>query len=381
MSSPTQSLQYFGRTWQISITPQNGEPQITFANIAGSPSLRVEFDAEEVLGQPIWQAKVTIYNLGNSLSTSIANGAALTALYSAVNKPNTTAPNTLSLNANLTMGDFVQIAAGYQLPAAGRSANALWSGNILQSIATRENVTDARLILRCVANLAANVFNHVAFPQAAMATDWDALNNVLQGAQLPLESTDQSSQLALQAQKYPRAQAYFDRPFNLIDRLTKQHNLYYWTTPNGLNLRSFNSAPTNADYAYGPPNVSQYTTNGGTLRGIVKPTLLGYPEGTQEGIAFRVLLDPDVKIGDVVQIAAPTAINSYQFVYSGQNGETPPLPNPQGLYFVAGIRHVGDTRGRGDDWYTEITGLTPKFFFTRAAVYGLGQTSPSPSGN
>ena len=125
------------------------------------------------------------------------------------------------------------------------------------------------------------------------------------------------------------------------------------------------------DYAYGPPNLSSYTS-GGTTTGVIKPTLIGYPEGTQDGVMFRVLLDSAVKIWDVVQIAPGdsthrgTAINSFQFQY----GSTyQPQPNAQGVYIVAGIKHVGDTRGNGDDWYTEITAMTPKFFQTRRDAY------------
>jgi hypothetical protein len=91
----------------------------------------------------------------------------------------------------------------------------------------------------------------------------------------------------------------------------------------------------------------------------VKPTIIGVPEQTQNGVTFKVLMDSDVRIGKVVQLAPGTIINPYEFT---PMSNYPPVPSRNGLYIVAGIRYVGDSRGRGDDWYTEVTGVLWDFF-------------------
>jgi len=50
-----------------------------------------------------------------------------------------------------------------------------------------------------------------------------------------------------------------------------------------------------------------------------------------------------------------TIVNPYQF---SPFQEYPSLPSRNALYVVAGVRHVGDSRGTGDDWYTEITAFS-----------------------
>ena len=40
--------------------------------------------------------------------------------------------------------------------------------------------------------------------------------------------------------------------------------------------------------------------------------------------------------------------------------------DPSGLYVVAGVRHTGDTRG--NEWYTEITGVVRNWDKIRKAL-------------
>jgi hypothetical protein len=129
-------------------------------------------------------------------------------------------------------------------------------------------------------------------------------------------------------------------------------------------MRSLRFDPTAApDIVYAPVSLSTNLAPSGTQQGKVKRTLLGVPEQTQEGMLFRVLLDPEVRIGNIVQLAPGTAISPLPL----QIGQYPSLVDRQNMYVVAGVRHVGDSRGRGEDWYTEITGLSANFFNMLAA--------------
>lgn len=357
MGTAAQPIPYLGRAFSISITPQNGGQQVTIASTPATPSLEVTFTVNTYLLMRFWEAQVVIYNLDKQLAQNIAS-----------NSPTSQAAqtNTLPATQDLQMGDLVTISAGYQQTAAGAfspTASLLYSGNVLQSILTRQNVVDSKLILRCVTDLAVSSFASVNLSISSGKTDEFLINQVCDSCtpKINIDNIDSASQLALQQLRYPRGHAIRDRPIAIIEQIAKQHNIFPWLGPNGLRmiLPDANTPPV-PKYIYGPPNLSSYTTGQTAPTTTVKTTLLGVPEQTQDGVLFRVLMDSQVQIGDVVQIATGTAINGFQFPFPGLG----PLPNAAGIYFVAGTRHVGDVRGRGDDWYTEILGMTQKWFST-----------------
>jgi hypothetical protein len=100
---------------------------------------------------------------------------------------------------------------------------------------------------------------------------------------------------------------------------------------------------------------------------VVSPTsgLLGVPEQTPQGLRMRVLLNPTMKIGRCIQLQ-DTTINQLRFGLSvdkgtqlGNRNANARLntSNPSGLYYVMAADHHGDSRGHGDDWFTEMTCL------------------------
>jgi hypothetical protein len=200
-----------------------------------------------------------------------------------------------------------------------------------------------------------------------------------------------NAQERLQKLQYMRGFRELAKPGDIVRRIMNDSSLFAWVTPpapnskgqkSTLHVRSFDVAPTKPDIAYQPPNLPPSPF---TLTSNVKPTLLGVPDQmstsggpsigvTQNGVIFRVLLDPEVRIGMVVQLVAGTVINKYQF---NPFGGYPALPSRNALYMVAGVRHVGDSRGTGDDWYTEITGVLWQFF--DAYMKMLTPSSKTPS--
>lgn len=351
MASTAQSLPYFGRAWQISVDTADGT-HLVLSSDQFSEALRVTFAIDMFLLLDYWQAQVTIYNLSSETAGQIAQGA----------------PNLGQLwqsRQPLVAGDTVTVSAGYQSSSSGSfdaGTNVIYSGKLLQPVWLRENVVDFKLILRCVTGLLEDAVNFTGFTLAKGATDLDTLGQVCSQAERPIqiENIDAASRAKLAQTVYPRAQAFHGRPWNYIRQIAAQNNLFAWVSPNGLNVRSFDpsAAPAAPDYAYGPPDLPGSYTTGGTAQGLVKKTLLGSPAQTQDGVLFRVLLDPQVRIGDVVQLAPGTIVTPAPV----QIGTLPPIPSANGLYVVSGVRHVGDTRGRGDDWYTEITGVIMDFF-------------------
>ncbi|MBN4665443.1 hypothetical protein HUS70_07380 [Pandoraea nosoerga] len=88
--------------------------------------------------------------------------------------------------------------------------------------------------------------------------------------------------------------------------------------------------------------------------------LIGLPVQTQNGINFRVLLNPNIKIGTLVQLDNK-AVQRFEYSLNvqqqAQNKRTAMENKLQtdGFYYVMWAEHQGDTRG--NDWYTDFVCL------------------------
>lgn len=88
--------------------------------------------------------------------------------------------------------------------------------------------------------------------------------------------------------------------------------------------------------------------------------LIGMPEQTQNGIAIRTLLNPRLKIGQLIQLQSgvnqarlDTNLDSaFQTNYNLQNAAK---VAGDGVYYVMVAEHTGDTRG--NPWYTDLVCL------------------------
>jgi hypothetical protein len=156
----------------------------------------------------------------------------------------------------------------------------------------------------------------------------------------------------------------FGDPNVIFQDIASQHGLSTWFGEDGLHIVDLGSllsgaalTPTHAPYAPPiPPGSNRKPVAGDDY------SLIDTPQQTYEGVTFKVLLDPSVKIKyppDVVKLdMSSTQINLLPLpgpLGNDSSGFIPP-PSPSAAYIVAGLRHYGDTRG--NPWYTEITGVT-----------------------
>ncbi|OXJ16640.1 phage protein [Burkholderia sp. HI2500] len=88
-----------------------------------------------------------------------------------------------------------------------------------------------------------------------------------------------------------------------------------------------------------------------------KSGMVGLPEQTQNGITVRMLLNPAVKIGRLIQLDN-SSIQRYEFSLSSadaiasRNTALQNRINGDGFYYVMTNEFWGDTRG--NDWYNEV---------------------------
>jgi len=118
---------------------------------------------------------------------------------------------------------------------------------------------------------------------------------------------------------------------------------------------------------------------------IISPTtgLIGVPEQTQGGINLRVLLNSNIRIGQLVRLESAD-INQVRMgldIVSEGKFNIPQILQNQtsasGLYYVMAANHTGDTRGT--PWYTDLFCLSVDATVTNGDVAApLFQTGPVP---
>lgn len=106
--------------------------------------------------------------------------------------------------------------------------------------------------------------------------------------------------------------------------------------------------------------------------------MIGLPEQAQNGIHLKTLLNPNIKIGQLVKLDN-ASIQKYKYDLSlgasARNLMTEQVlkTNADGYYYVMIAEHHGDTRG--NDWYTDLTCLSadatiPQDYLPRTGIYG-----------
>src|ERR1017187_637839 len=348
------TIPYFGRAWQITINTQDGNRYVLSSAIpnpnqtTNQQPFKVVFSVDTYMQLVYWRADITIYNPSDS-------------------------------NIVVRSGDAVTLSAGYESgDGYGQfSPNncLLFSGIIFQPIWTRLNVVDRILKLRCIFGWMEDTLNLLSFNMPAGATFYATLNaladhaNGIGGPGWAIDA-DAGAVSKLSGTAVQGTQILDGKPYALVQNIMRQSTLFAWVTPAPtssddqtpatIHVRSFDERPTTPDVIYGPPNLPNPPPGARlTLLEIPQQTMASQVGTTQFGVVFRVLLDPTIRNGQVVQIAQGTVVAPYEFT---PLQEYPPVASPEGMYIVSGVRHVGDSRGHGEDWYTEITGATWDFF-------------------
>jgi hypothetical protein len=126
---------------------------------------------------------------------------------------------------------------------------------------------------------------------------------------------------------------------------------------------------------------TSYIAGGAVPLISVATGLLGVPEQTQAGINIKTLLNPNIKIGQLIQL--DSQINQFRLGLDLPSQATNPLlatstvTNQQGLYYVMVANHVGDTRGQ--DWYSDLVCLAIDATVPSAdAINALFKIGPVP---
>lgn len=317
----------FGRQWLVTVKTQRGLVA-ELINLSDSTQesepLRVTFE----IWQPsnygaFWYGDVSVYNLDEATQAK---------MFSLVGE-----------------GTEVIVNAGY----IGGPYGEIFRGRVLQPMWERENVVDFKTTLRCLVGREVLSEGFISANRSAFASQDDLVRQMAKSAMTPtLQATGQpvtwsvNADSSLQNKNLERGKVMFGSPRKYLDQIARDNYMQWWYDSND-NVQ-IQDITKNLD-----PNVLVYTPQAGIV-GTPEQMIVQTPALTRSGVNFRVLLDPRIR---VTYPAKQVKLDMTSIVQLKREiGKFPTIFDSTGTYIVAGVRHIGDSRG--NDWYTEVIAVT-----------------------
>jgi hypothetical protein len=260
-----------------------------------------------------------------------------------VDTPNTLVARVYNLaedtvNSIVQEYDTVTLTAGFQ---NGNKAN-IFQGDIKQFYFGKERNVDSFLEIRAGDGDRAynNAIMNQTFP--AGTTDQQTLSAI--AAEMGLPVTQTANGYLTLGGILPRGKTQFGMARIHMRELADKNNCR-WSIQNGVITLVPNTG-------YLPGTAVEINSATG---------MIGTPEQTDNGIIVRCLLNPLISIGQAVKINNRD-INRARLIGPLPNAGFPSYTSQyypatianDGLYRVIVAEHSGDTRGHGDDFYTEL---------------------------
>ena len=334
----TSTIPLWGQAWELVVTyaTEGGAEQATIASKTWTPdALRVTFEVLQAMNSsPFWYADISIYNMNDQAVQNIL------------------------LNAT-----WVTLRAGFM---TGENLYAtIWDGPVFQPIFTREAVVDQKVTLHCVANPFV-MDSIVGFATGPFSTQTQLVAKMASQINLPPVSTAQGTLGAVAEQRmsvtqYPRGNGVFGKTSRYLAQIADSNFLQMWQDGQQAYISEVDSGNREPQLVYSPPLDPAYTDQMLNIPIGTTRSLIGTPRQTQQGVTFEVLLDPRLKVGLpplVVQLARTQVAQLVQ-TPTPASGSIPTALSSNLTFFVAQVRHVGDTRG--NEWYTEVTGYSTAY--------------------
>lgn len=265
--------------------------------------------------------------------------------------------------------EFTQLVlkVGYQ----GQPLAQIFYGSIKQVRQGREDQKNSYIAITAADGDEAYNFAPVAFTLAAGSTAQNAVTTMLStmaaaAAGSPTggsggQPITQGYSPTLNPNQFIRGRTYFDTCKNELRALAATQDCT-WSIQDG----KLTFIPKTG-YIPGAPVLITPSTG-----------LIGVPEQTQNGLMVRVLLNPNIKIGQTIKLDS-TDVNQLRYGLDTQSvaqnltlSQGAAKLNADGLYYVMRAEHFGDTRGT--PWYSDLTCLavdatvTPPSSVAQAAV-------------
>lgn len=237
--------------------------------------------------------------------------------------------------ANRVRNEFTRVVlqAGYE-----GNYGIIFDGTLIQARYGRENATDTYLDITAADGDKAYNFAVVSTTLAAGSTTQDHINVCTK--EMAHYGVDSGYVAPVVGKPLPRGKVMFGMARDFL-RIAAKTTSSVWSIQDGkLNMYS--------ETSYVPGAIPKITASSG---------LVGLPEQTRNGVSFRMLLNPSIKIGRIIELDN-SAIQKFEYGLSMPEQRERDVIQQQnrlqgaGFYYVMLAEHLGDTRGK--DWYTEV---------------------------
>jgi hypothetical protein len=327
------STRLFGRAWNVQVlTPPDNAQQQTLLNVSSSDretqSLRVTFDITQTASDhpDLWWGEVTIYN-----------------------------PN-LATIGTLVSGCTVSVSAGYQQEG---TPGEIFRGALFQPIIGKEDATTTFVKLRCFVGLPELTDRFVRVTIGPGATQRQIVLAIAQNCftadnkpapPIPVDYLAPDDHFKIGP--LPRSTTIFGHPWDLFGQVARGNNMLHMYGPSGVSIgRTDGAGNAQPDLIYAPP-ISAGSAQ--KQEAGVRYCLIGNPQQTEFGVDFRVLLDSRLTAKlPPMQAQIKNAVIEQLALQVGTKQTT---LTQDVVYFVAGVRHLGDTRG--NLWESRVIGTS-----------------------
>ena len=258
-----------------------------------------------------------------------------------ITKNDASTPNSASIKvfnlsdttANKVRSEFttVTLSAGYE-----GSSGVIFDGTIRQTRLGRENVVDTYIDISAADGDQAHNFAYVNTTLAAGATQATQLNAAI--APMSEYGVTPGYIGPTTEDKLPRGKPMYGLSRKYLRQSSKSANSTW-----SIQDRKVNVIPMTGVL---PHKVTVLTPSTG---------LIGTPEQTEGGIEIKCLINPDLRVGCLVQLP-PGVIAEGSTPEPSKTDTTAPKPlsplAPDGTYRILTVGYSGDTRG--NDWYANL---------------------------
>lgn len=228
----------------------------------------------------------------------------------------------------------------------------IFDGEVIQPIRDREDNVDYKLTLVCMDGDSFLNNNIVRMTVNAGLNQRQFVNQIASAAMTPTEVGRISPDLS--TQNLPRGKVFFGSPKKYLRDIARDNNASFWVDDGQVYIAKA------TDEAPGEVIVLSPQTG-----------LVGTPQQTEDGVAFKCLLNPAIKLMSMVKIN-----NSIVRQMKQQIGQIPAMLDQDGQYQAYRVIHYGDTRG--DEWYTEVDGVSR--YGRKSLLAMLENRQQSPNG-
>ena len=210
----------------------------------------------------------------------------------------------------------------------------IFDGQIIWSSRSKESNVDYVLTLTAIDGDSPLHLNFIKKTVNKGLNQRQALQTVCDSAEKKIPTNMGTITDGLSMQALPRGKVFFGDPTDYIADICRGNAADYYIEDGNLHVTRLQDISNNEALVVTPDT-----------------GLIGMPQQTQFGVAFKLLLNPAIHLGTLVKLKN-SEVNEAQ-VSPGQ--QQAPLDD-EWIYRVTALTHSGDTRGT--TWYTSCQGIS-----------------------